>query len=437
MLRKLGDGLVLRAATTDDSDRVSDFMAETFNEAEARLRTLEFMSGRHPGIGASDFTVVDDTRTGDVVSTLCLMSRKWRYGDLPIAVDEVATVGTHPDYRGRGLVRAQMEVVHGWSAERGTLAQGLLGIPWFYRQFGYEPAMEDPSTRVGNAADVPSFNVDEADSWRIRPATEDDIAFIIDTQTRASARYRVSAIVHPDRMQYAIRLDLRTMRVIAIVESQAGERVGYFSHRNCLQAKVLELTAFELTPETSWGSVAPAVLRYLRRTGEEYAVRDNEGFFEIALLLGTEHPMYEATDWPTMTPRTHAWYIRVADMAAFIRKIAPALDRRLRESDLGDYSGAIKISFGDTGIRMVFADGTVEAVEPWGPTKENRWTNQRQFDAIFPGLVFLQLVFGFRSTDDLEYAFADCRAGVGETRVLLETMFPKGRSNTWSPEYPW
>ena len=83
------------------------------------------------------------------------------------------------------------------------------------------------------------------------------------------------------------------------------------------------------------------------------------------------------------------------------------------------------------------ADGSIDSVEPWGPTRGNRWASQRQFDAIFPGLVFLQLVFGFRSTDDLEYAFADCRAGVGETRALLEAMFPKGASNTWAPEYPW
>ncbi len=83
-------------------------------------------------------------------------------------------------------------------------------------------------------------------------------------------------------------------------------------------------------------------------------------------------------------------------------------------------------------MRMVFADGLIDTVEPWGPTKENRWANQRQFDATFPGLIF-----GFRSTDDLEYAFADCRAGVDETRMLLDRMFPKGPSNTWAPEYPW
>ena len=437
MLKKLSDGLILRAATVEDSGRVSEFMAEIFNDAEARLRTLSFMSDRHPGVGASDFTVVEDTSTGAVVSTLCLMSRRWRYGKVPLNVDEVATVGTHADYRGRGLVRAQFAVVHRWSAERGSLVQGLLGIPWFYRQFGYEPALEDPARRVGRAADVPDLRGEAAGKWRVRLADEEDVAFIIETQTRASARHLISAVPDADRLRYAVSLRVRTMRVLAIVESGVGERVGYLSHRNCLQGGALELTACELTPETSWESVTPAVLRYLRSKGEEYSAQGDGGFAEIDLLLGSEHPMYQATSWPTRTPRPHAWYIRVANVVAFIRKIAPALERRLGGSVLSDYSGSIKISFGDTGMRMVLADGLIDTVEPWGPTKENKWAHQRQFDAIFPGLIFLQLIFGFRSTDDLEYAFADCRAGVDETRMLLDRMFPKGPSNTWAPEYPW
>ena len=433
----LGDNLVLRAATIEDSGRVSDFMAEVFNEANARLRTLEFMSGKHPGISASDFTLVEDTGTGEVVSALCLMSRKWRYGHVPIAVDEVATVATHPDYRGRGLVRAQMDFAHRWSTERGSLVQGLLGIPWFYRQFGYEPALEAAVRRVGNAADVPPLIASKAELWRVRPATDDDVAFIIETQAYAAARHLISSVVDSDRLRYAVSLQVRTMRVIAIVESAVGEKAGYLSHRNCLQGNALELTACELTPEASWKSVTPAVLRYLRETGEAYATRDNEQLSEIALLLGTEHPMYDATDWPTGPPRPHAWFIRVASIVEFIRRIAPTLERRLGGSTLRGYSGAIKISFGGHGMRMVFVGGRIEAVEPWGPSRENRWVNQLQFDAIFPDLVFLQLVFGFRSTDDLEYAFADCQAGLGETRVLLQAMFPKGPSNTWAPEYPW
>ena len=50
-------------------------------------------------------------------------------------------VGTHPDYRRRGLVREQFEVLHRWSKERGHLMQAIAGIPYYYRRFGYEMAV--------------------------------------------------------------------------------------------------------------------------------------------------------------------------------------------------------------------------------------------------------------------------------------------------------
>ena len=50
---------------------------------------------------------------------------------------------------------------------------------------------------------------------------------------------------------------------------------------------------------------------------------------------------------------------------------------------------------------------------------------------MFPGLSFLQLVFGYRGLDELEYAFADCLVRTDETRELLQALFPKCASNVW------
>ena len=89
-----------------------------------------------------DTTLVTDTRTGAIASCLHLISQTWTYGGVPIGVGQPELIGTRPAYRGRGLVRAQFDVVHGWSAERGHRMQAIAGIPWFYRQFGYELALE-------------------------------------------------------------------------------------------------------------------------------------------------------------------------------------------------------------------------------------------------------------------------------------------------------
>jgi hypothetical protein len=46
-------------------------------------------------------------------------------------------------------------------------------------------------------------------------------------------------------------------------------------------------------------------------------------------------------------------------------------------------------------------------------------------------VVFLQLVFGYRSLDELDAWFPDCRIRTNEARVLLDVLFPRQPSFLW------
>lgn len=54
-----------------------------------------------------------------------------------------------------------------------------------------------------------------------------------------------------------------------------------------------------------------------------------------------------------------------------------------------------------------------------------RWGRPEDADALFPELTFLQLLFGYRSYEELDAAFADCYAEKAEAAVLLNALFPK------------
>jgi hypothetical protein len=41
------------------------------------------------------------------------------------------------------VIKAQMDVLHAWSRERGHLMQAIAGIPYYYRRFGCEMAVSD------------------------------------------------------------------------------------------------------------------------------------------------------------------------------------------------------------------------------------------------------------------------------------------------------
>ncbi len=170
-------------------------------------------------------------------------------------------------------------------------------------------------------------------------------------------------------------------------------------------------------------------MRYLDATGEEYAKRDTgdgNGFEIISFDLGETHPVYDTiSDRLPRVGKPYAWYIRVPDLLVFVRHIASALEQRLAGSAQAGYTGDMKVSFFRSGLLFKFQEGSI-SVEGWKPE------HIEEGDAAFPDLTFLQLLFGYRSLEELQYAFPDCSANTDEARALLPVLFPRKNSNVWS-----
>ena len=136
-LQELGPGLILRQARLSDVDALASFNSQiqsddgpTQPDMRVAAWTRDLMEGLHPTSQAGDFTVVEETASGQIVSSMCLISQTWQYDGIPFGVGRPELVGTLPQYRGRGLVRAQFEVIHHWSANRGEKLQAITGIPY-------------------------------------------------------------------------------------------------------------------------------------------------------------------------------------------------------------------------------------------------------------------------------------------------------------------
>jgi hypothetical protein len=141
----------------------------------------------------------------------------------------------------------------------------------------------------------------------------------------------------------------------------------------------------------------------------------------ISFVLCSTHPIYEALG-QRIAPyagASYAWYVRVPDLQAFLRHITPVLESRLAASAAAYYSGELKLDLYRGGLRMVFERGRLAQLEPWrAPLYKNN------ADAQCPPLVFLQLLFGYRSLDELRAAFPDVLAQ-GTAELLLKALFPK------------
>ncbi len=106
--------------------------------------------------------------------------------------------------------------------------------------------------------------------------------------------------------------------------------------------------------------------------------------------------------------------------AGFMRHIAPALERRLANSAAAAYTGELTLDFYRGGLHLVFDKGSITHIEPW---RAAAYMNNA--DASCPALVFLQLLFGYRSLDELRYAFPDVQIEKSGAEVLLNALFPK------------
>ena len=437
ILRNLADGLILCRSMAGDAEALAEFNSRVhsddgFDKPDDRVGawTRDLLARPHPTFHADDCTLVVEAATGKIVSSMNLISQTWAYEGIPFRVGRPELVGTLPESRNRGLVRLQFEEVHQWSAERGELVQGITGIPFYYRLFGYEMGLELGGGRTGFEAQLPKMKEGESESFTIRPAVEADIPFLMEVYTHACQRHLVTCVRDEGLWRYDLagqseknvdRLEFRILSRLA-----TNEPVGYFTHPWYAWDTGLAANHYELKPGVSWLEVSPTVARYLWQTGETYSKRDGRPMIRTtySFWFGSEHPLYEV--FRERLPRLsdpYAWYMRVPDLPAFLHVITPAIERHLASSVIVGYSGEVKISFYRSGLRLVLDKGRLVTIEPWMPRPEERG------NAAFPDLSFLQLVFGYRSYEELEQASADCSYNNDETRVLLNTLFPKKASS--------
>jgi len=433
----LADDLILRQATTADTEAlvmfnslIHRYRGEGDPDQGVAAHTRDLMSGRLPTLTAADFTIVEHAPTGQIVSSQCLISQVWAYGGIPFKVGRPEIVGTAPEYRRRGLVRAQFDVAHRWSAERGEMVQVVGGLPWYYRQFGYEMGLTLGGSRVGYGPNVPPLEAGKFEPYRIRPATSADLPFIAEVYDHAVQRQPISCV--RDQILWQYELQGRSehnlnRRELCVIETLVGEYIGYLAHNPGLSGARIWVGAYELKPGASWLSVTPSVLRYLWAIGETYAARDKTRCDSFGLGLGDEHPAYLLMPqyWPHRE-RPYAWYVRVPDLPAFMRHISPVLEQRLAASAVTGYTGQIRLNFYRSGMQLAFEKGHLAGAETWAPTPRD------EGHAAFPDLTFLQLLFGYRTIDELEYAFADCGAWASDERAVLTAIFPKCPSDVWA-----
>ncbi|GHO82130.1 GNAT family N-acetyltransferase [Dictyobacter formicarum] len=432
--RDLGDGLIAHWSTAADTEKIAQAAGQVFRGKESdpfndRLANAVrvYMSGRIPIMGPDDYAIVEDrNKEGNpVVAGICLQRMEWYYDDIPFKMSRPEIVFSHPDYRNRGLVRTLFEFVHARSAAEGRLLDGITGIYYFYRQFGYEYALDLDSGKGVYLTSIPKAKEGEVELYTLREATETDLPqmqAIYAQRDRSS--HAVSTLVDQDYMQWLVedwhdhpaRAEFPSTQII--VDAQ-GQVQGWLSVPMQRRGRSLNVWSMYTRPHLNLQAMLSSLLRALQSYGQQIPAYkpDTEAFSEIKFYLGQQHPVYEALgSVATITEPGYAWYIRIADLPRFIRHIAPALEKRLLNSPVEGFTGELKLDFYRGGLRLAFKEGRLETVEDWRSTVMNY-----SADGGFPPLAFFKALLGYRSLAELRQSYPDAWVN---NEVLFNTLFP-------------
>jgi hypothetical protein len=304
----LKDGLLLRWAKPADNDKLVSLAFAVLDEAEeahpfVSILVNDWTEGKFPTLHHKDITVVEDTHTGQIVSPMCLFSDIWHYGSSPIKVGRPKLVMTHPDYRRRGLIRKQFYVIHNLSAQCGETMQVITGIPSFYRQFGYDLALDLGGGYRIYPPNFPKLSDDIVGDFSLRnPVSEADRTFVRKLhQTNTKSLLFSMAVPEP---AWEFEFDGYTDGSDGkfhwlIIENKDGKPLGYLHHNHIFWSPVMDINFLYLTPEIGYLNLLPNLLKGLWDIAQRKFVDDTFEHFtdEIRGLhfqLGRDHPIYDA-----------------------------------------------------------------------------------------------------------------------------------------------
>lgn len=426
---QLSNNLLLRWATADDMAAIAQFNARIHSdnpeEPEGWLShwTTDLMGDKHPTTGPADFTVVVSQETGQIVSTLCLISQTWSYQGLPFGVGRVELVGTELAYRRLGLVRQQMTAIHDLSAARGELVQAITGIPYYYRRFGYEMTLPLNSSATFTWEKAGNYRPETAEVYQLRPAGINDIPDLVELYAISCQNSLVSRLRSPAEWYYELmetHPGSKWWRDFRLVTDPAGAVVAYFELNEWREG--LAVREMAIRPGQPIRAIAQFITRALKAENDRRNQDRSKPFTRLYLVLGVDHPVIGALgNQLDRLENAYAWYIR-ADIPPFLQLITPVLEQRLAAGPMAGYSGQVRFNTFVAQWQMGFDSGRI-TITPFEPTFFH------DGDAVFPGHAFLHLLFGHRSLGEIQHLFADCYTTNEDVKLLIQSLFPRQPSH--------
>lgn len=398
------EDFILRHLETDrDIEQNLELMRKVFGETSGVDNLVKKLIHNHPTMTLKDFFIIK--HHGKTVASLNLIPVKWSIGGVILKVAEMGCVATLAEYRHRGLQKRLIDEFHKQAEEQGYDLCAIEGIPYFYRQFGYEYSLPlNQETRI-SLEQIPAYE----SNLNIRPFTNEDVPNAMQLLTQSQSKFYVHSVRDEQiwKMQQKTGIASGDKFEGYIVEKK-DKMVAYLRIREKPEGK--ELILREATDTDHYSG--KAILKFLKDRGKQ------RGFETLSAHISYHDSLTKQLVALGAVQRIppYAWQIKVIDHAKIFQKMKPLFEKRLATSSYNHLTEKLNFNFYRYSVQVAVEDSTITDIHKLD-------SNEDKTIRVNPQ-VFTQLLLGHRSREELEMTYPDFIIRPSH-KQLIDVLFPK------------
>lgn len=379
-----------------------------------------------PGFSREMNYYIRDLDKNLIVSALNSIPFTWNYEDVPLRNLELGWVGTLKEYRRKGLNKSLYTHFDNLLVEGEYDISTIQGIPYYYRQFGYDfviPMNHTVWTRTNQILPFDEKNPPEYMKLNIRVAEKKDIPSMMELFDNLNQ----GLLVFAPRSQELWEVQENKKRQFenefqTYVLNDGSKIIGYF--------RLVKKIKKDSPPNKSTLHVIESSIPSFKGVLRVLQFLYIEAVKEDISLIGSQGPSFNTLSrvMENIGGQGKTWWkyqVRIPNMVGLLEKISPVLERRLRGTMFEGLTYDVIMNTFQNCYSLKFSNGKIVDISDLGPQEVNE---NQAFRA--PPKDLVRLVLGAYSIKEIEQNNIDFIVR-GEVRLITETLFPKKESSVY------
>ncbi|OLS19290.1 MAG: hypothetical protein HeimC2_41950 [Candidatus Heimdallarchaeota archaeon LC_2] len=349
---------------------------------------------------------IEDTSTGEIISSLALLSNYWSFAGLELKIAEMGFVGTLTKHRGKGLYKILNTFYEKLMKQENLFVSVLRGIPHFYSKYGYGFSLP---TEKGYCIKTDQIEfVQPNKELLIRIAIDSDFVHIEDEYNKIFEYTFISSTFKLENFKYRFNSSkLNDNFGITYIVEKFEKIIGFFTMVPSFDYSTSRIFLISDMEK----AVVTHILHYIKETFE---ISD-----KICLNISDSMRVYVKLSELELIPmKGWKWQIKITNLGNLISSFIPILQERLSRSTFSDLTETFSISNYKEVVYFQIHQGNVKIIE-----SKKEWPDHRCTIRV-PSNYLPMFIFGDKSYSEIKNIVPDIMI-TAKYIELMNVLFPK------------